>query len=51
MLPSQLYNNLNTRSLYKERPYGYIFKSLLTITYATLLVRKSIACTAALDTC
>ena len=47
---SQLHNDLNTHSLYRERPYGLIFKSLLTITYATLLVQKSIDYTAILAT-
>ena len=47
---SQLYDDLNTRFLYRERPYGHTFKSLLTTTYATSPARKSIACTAALDT-
>ena len=46
MLPGQLYNNLDTRSLYGERPYKYIFRNPLTITHATLLVQKSTACTA-----
>jgi len=46
MLPYQLYNNLDTRSLYRERPYGPIFRNLLTITRATLPVLKSTACTA-----
>ena len=46
MLPYQLYNDLDTRSLYRERPYRPIFKNLLTITYTTLLVLKSTAYTA-----
>jgi hypothetical protein len=46
----QLYNDLDTRSLYRERLYGPIFKSLLTITYTTLLVLKSTAYTAVLAT-
>ena len=50
MLPSQLHDNLDTRSLYGERPYGRTFKSLLTITYVTLLVLRSAACTAVLAT-
>jgi len=41
MLPCQLYNNLDTRSLYGERLYRPIFRNLLTITRATLPVRRS----------
>ena len=46
MLPYQSYDNLDTRSLYRERLYGPIFRNLLTITRATLLVLKSTAYTA-----
>jgi len=41
MLPYQLYDDLDTRSLYKERLYGPIFRNLSTITRATLPVRRS----------
>ena len=50
MLPCQLYDNLDTRSLYKERPYGRTFRNPLTITRASLLVQKSTAYTAVLAT-
>ena len=40
----------NTRSLYRERLYRPIFKSPLTIAYATSLVLRSTAYTAALAT-
>jgi hypothetical protein len=46
MPPCQLYNNLDTCSLYRERLYGPIFKSLLTIIYATSPVLRSTAYTA-----
>ena len=47
MPPYQLYNDLDIRSLYRERPYRHTFKSLLTITYATSPARNSIAYIAA----
>ena len=50
MSPYQLYNNLDTHSLYRERLYGCTFKSLLTITYTTLPARKCTAYTTALAT-
>jgi len=50
MLPYQLYNNLDTRSLYRERLYGPILRNLLTITRTTLPVLKSTAYTAVLAT-
>jgi hypothetical protein len=34
----QLHDNLDTRSLYRERLYGYTFRNLLTTTRATSLV-------------
>jgi hypothetical protein len=51
MLPYQLYDDLDTRSLYRERPYGPTFKSLLTTTHATSPVLRSTAYTAASATC
>ena len=50
MLLSQLYNDLDTRSLYREKLYRRTFKSFLTITYATLLVPRSTAYIVALAT-
>jgi len=50
MLPCQLYNDLDTYFLYRERPYRPIFRNLLTITYTTLLVPKSTAYTTILAT-
>ena len=47
MLYGQLHNNLDTRFLYKERPYKYSFRNPLTTTHTTLLVQKSIDYTAA----
>jgi hypothetical protein len=42
---------LDTCSLYRERLYRLIFRNLLTITCATLLVLKSTAYTAVLAIC
>jgi len=50
MLPYQLYNDSDTRFLYRERLYGPTFRNLLTITRTTLLVLRSTACTAILAT-
>jgi hypothetical protein len=50
MLPYQLYNDLDIRSLYRERLYRPIFRNLLIITYATLLVWKSTTYTTILAT-
>ena len=50
MPPGQLHDDLDTHSLYGERPYGRTFKSLLTTTHATSLVQKCTVYTAALAT-
>ena len=46
MSPYQLYDDLDTRSLYRERLYGPTFRNLSTITRATLPVLRSTAYTA-----
>jgi hypothetical protein len=47
---NEINNDLDTRSLYRERLYGPIFRNLLTITRTTLPVLKSTTYTAVLAT-